>query len=236
MALASVIYALVLFALAWLRDFYLLIPVMLISGGAWIAVLSSFQVAAQTSVPAWVRARALAVYILMFFGSMALGGLLWGWVASLLSMSLALSAAAAVLLAGVGLTWRVGLPQRSAEDLAPSLHWPQPLLSADQDLERGPVMIRLEYDIAPEHAQAFQQAMNPVRRMRQRNGSFSWCLLQDSENPRLWCEIFFDESWVGHLRHHERVTRAELKIEAAARRFQSDGVKIRIRHFLKGQG
>ncbi|AIS12497.1 MFS transporter [Pseudomonas chlororaphis subsp. aurantiaca] len=235
-ALASVTYALVLFALAWLRDFYLLIPVMLISGGAWIAVLSSFQVAAQTSVPAWVRARALAVYILMFFGSMALGGLLWGWVASLLSMSLALSVAAAVLLAGVGLTWRVGLPQRSAEDLAPSLHWPQPLLSADQDLERGPVMIRLEYDIAPEHAQAFQQAMNPVRRMRQRNGSFSWCLLQDSENPRLWCEMFFDESWVGHLRHHERVTRAELKIEAAARRFQSDGVKIRIRHFLKGQG
>jgi MFS family permease len=234
-ALASLIYALVLFALAWLRDFYLLIPVMLISGAAWITVLSSFQVAAQTSVPGWVRARALAVYILMFFGSMALGGLLWGLVASQASMSVALSAAATTMVLGVGLSWRIGLPQRTAEDLAPSLHWPQPLLAEGSDQERGPVMVTLEYDIAVEHGQAFQLAMNPVRRMRQRNGSFSWGLVQDSENPRLWCEFFFDESWVGHLRHHERVTRAELKIEAAARRFQSEGTPVRIRHFLKGK-
>lgn len=62
--LSSVLYALVLVALALLRNLYLLVPVMLLSGAAWIAVLSSLQVAAQTSVPAWVRARALAVYIL----------------------------------------------------------------------------------------------------------------------------------------------------------------------------
>ncbi|MDR6609574.1 MFS transporter [Pseudomonas synxantha] len=232
---ASLIYAIVLFALAWLRDFYLLIPVMLISGAAWIAILSNFQVAAQTSVPAWVRARALAVYILMFFGSMALGGLLWGWVASQSSMSVALSAAGTVLMLGVILTWRVALPQRVAEDLAPSLHWPQPLLAEGVDHERGPVMVILEYDIPLEHAQAFAKAMDAVRRMRQRNGSFSWGLVQDSENPRLWCEFFFDESWVGHLRHHGRVTRAERKIEAAARRFQTDGVAVRIRHLLYGQ-
>ncbi len=67
--LSSVLYALVLVALALLRNLYLLVPVMLLSGAAWIAVLSSLQVAAQTSVPAWVRARALAVYILVFFGS-----------------------------------------------------------------------------------------------------------------------------------------------------------------------
>lgn len=232
-AIASLVYALVLFALAWVRDFYVLIPVMLISGAAWIAVLSSFQVAAQTSVPAWVRARALAVYILMFFGSMAVGGLLWGWVASHSSMSQALSAAGSVLVLGVLLTWRVALPQRKAEDLAPSLHWPQPLLAEGQDQERGPVMVTLEYDIDPQHIRAFTQAMSPVRRMRQRNGSFSWSLVQDSENPRRWCEVFYDESWLGHLRHHQRVTRAELKIEAAARRYQTEGVQIGIRHFLQ---
>lgn len=233
-ALASVVYALVLLALAWVRDFYVLIPVMLISGAAWIAVLSSFQVAAQTAVPAWVRARALAVYILMFFGSMAVGGLLWGWVASHSSMGLALSIASAVLGLGVLLTWRVALPQRQAEDLAPSLHWPQPLLAEGQDPERGPVMVTLEYDIDSQHTQDFVQAMSAVRRMRQRNGSFSWGLVQDSENPRRWCEVFYDESWVGHLRHHQRVTRAELKIEAAARRYQTEGVAIGIRHFLQG--
>ncbi len=77
--LSSVLYALVLVALALLRNLYLLVPVMLLSGAAWIAVLSSLQVAAQTSVPAWVRARALAVYILVFFGSMAAGGTCGVW-------------------------------------------------------------------------------------------------------------------------------------------------------------
>lgn len=46
--LSSVLYALVLVALALLRNLYLLVPVMLLSGAAWIAVLSSLQVAAQT--------------------------------------------------------------------------------------------------------------------------------------------------------------------------------------------
>ena len=59
--LASLLYALFLLALALVRNFYVLLPAMLLSGAAWIAVLSNLQVAAQTSVPAWVRARALSV-------------------------------------------------------------------------------------------------------------------------------------------------------------------------------
>jgi MFS family permease len=233
-ASASLIYAAVLLALAWIQDFYLLIPVMLISGAAWIAVLSSLQVSAQTSVPAWVRARALAVYILTFFGSMAMGGVIWGLIASWLSISISLSFAAVIMVVGVGLGWWVKLPALSAEDLAPSLHWPQPLISVDLDGERGPVMITVEYEIDTADADAFKEAMEEVRRMRQRNGSFSWQLMQDTENPQLWIELFFDESWYAHLRHHSRVTRAELKIESAARRFHIAGKPVRIRHLLKG--
>jgi MFS family permease len=233
-ASASLIYAAVLLSLAWLPNFYLLVPFMLISGAAWIAVLSSLQVAAQTSVPAWVRARALAVYILTFFGSMAIGGVIWGLVATWVSIPISLSFAAAVMVLGVGLGLRVELPVLEAQDLAPSLHWPQPLLSPDADGERGPVMITVEYEIDTVDAGAFKEAMDEVRRMRHRNGSFSWQLMQDTENPRLWIEVFFDESWLDHLRHHNRVTRAELKIESAARRFQTPGVPVRIRHLLKG--
>jgi len=230
--LASLLYALVLLALASLRHFAALLPVMLLSGAAWIAVLSSLQVAAQTSVPDWVRARALSVYILVFFGSMAAGGALWGFVASQASIPLALVAAAGCLALGGLLTSGFPLPVTEAEDLAPSLHWPVPILADEADLERGPVMVTLHYDIAPEHATAFRQAMSEVARMRRRNGAFSWGLVQSSENPRHWQEFFFDESWLEHLRHHGRVTRAEQRIEAAARQFQSAGVAIRIDHFL----
>ena len=233
--LASVLYALVLVALALLRSLYLLVPVMLASGAAWIAVLSSLQVAAQTSVPGWVRARALAVYILVFFGGMAAGGTLWGFVASRTSIPVALLCAAALLALGLLAGRRFRLPVTEAEDLAPSLHWPAPILAEGMDRERGPVVVTLEYDIDPQQAAAFQHAMADMRGMRRRNGAISWNLVQDSENPRRWLELFVDESWLEHLRHHQRVTRGELKIEAAARHFQTPGVDIRIRHYLQGR-
>lgn len=229
---ASVAYAAVLFALAFIRDFALLIPVMLVSGAAWIAVLSSLQVAAQTSVPSWVRARALAVYILVFFGCSALGGIVWGSLASEFSLTVALAGGGTMLLLGVLLSWGFALPVTAAEDLAPSVHWPAPVLSADMDRERGPVMVTLEYDIPAENAAAFSEAMLAVRAMRRRNGALSWGLLQDSENPQLWQEFFFDASWLEHLRHHGRVTVAEQRIEANARQYQRDGVAVRIRHLL----
>jgi MFS family permease len=232
--LASLTYATVLLALAWISNFYVLVLVMLISGAAWIAVLSSLQVSAQSSVPAWVRARALSVYILVFFGTMAVGGLIWGLVANWVSITFSLSVAAWVMVMGVGLSWRAKLPVLSAEDLAPSLHWPQPLLSAAVDGKRGPVMITVEYEIELANINAFKKAMQEVRSMRSRNGAFSWQLMQDTENSQLWIELFFDESWHDHLRHHSRVTRAELKIESIARRFHVSGKPIRVRHLLNG--
>lgn len=229
---ASLTYAGVLLGLAWLRSFIWLLPLMLLSGAAWIAVLSSLQLAAQTSVPAWVRARALSVYILVFFGASALGGIAWGALASTFSLTLAFAAGAAVLVLGTLTRFWFALPSTAVDDLAPSLHWPVPILDAALDRERGPVLVTLEYRIASDDAQAFRLAMVDVRHMRRRNGAFSWMLLQDSEDPRLWQELFFDESWLEHLRHHGRVTRAEKTIEAAARRYQDPAIPIRIRHLL----
>ncbi|MNM95747.1 enterobactin exporter EntS [compost metagenome] len=231
---ASLLYAVTLLVLAFARNLYMLLPAMFLSGMAWIAVLSSLQIAAQTSVPAWVRARALSVYILMFFGSMAVGGYLWGSIASQASTSLSIGVAALGLILGVALTLKVHLPVTQVDDLAPSLHWPAPLLSDELDQERGPVLVTVEYHIAPEHAAEFRRTMAELELVRRRNGALSWGLMQDSSNPRQWLEFFFDESWLEHLRHHQRVTRGELKIEAAVRRLQSEGVDIRIRHYLKG--
>ncbi|MFF7706724.1 MFS transporter [Pseudomonas sp. NPDC007930] len=229
---ATLLYAAVLLGLAWVRAFGALAPLMLLSGAAWIAVLSSLQLAAQTAVPAWVRARALAVYILVYFGCSALGAALWGAVASHGSMATAFSGGALLLVVGLVARWRYPLPTTAAEDLAPSLHWPAPLLDPALEQERGPVLVTLEYRIAAADAAPFQQAMQAVKRMRQRNGAFSWGLVQDAADPSVWQEFFFDESWLEHLRHHGRVTRAEQRIEAAARRYQQAGVPVGIRHLL----
>lgn len=230
--IASLIYAVFLLILATVRDFYALMPAMLVSGAAWIAVLSNMQVAAQTSVPAWVRARALSVYILVFFGAMAGGGLMWGTVASHVSITLSLLLAAAGLALGTVTTFKVALPETEADELAPSLHWPAPLMSEEMDQERGPVMVTVEYHIQPELAEAFALAARDLESMRKRNGALSWGLMQDSADPAVWQEFFFEESWLEHLRHHHRVTRGELKIEARVRKYQTDEVPVRIRHLL----
>jgi hypothetical protein len=61
-------------------------------------------------------------------------------------------------------------------------------------------------------------------------------LFNDVRDSRKWLEYFVDESWVEHLRHHRRVTRADADVEAAARRFLADGVPLAVRHFLAPPG
>src|SRR5690606_10720342 len=214
------------------RDLVWLVPIMACSGAAWIAVLSSLQIAVQTSVPSWVRARVLSVYILVFFGSMAAGGMLWGAVASRYDISFALLCASATLVIGVVVTLRLRLPVTEAEDLVPSLHWPAPIPSKEACSDRGPVMVTLEYVIDPADAAPFTAAMQELRAMRRRSGALTWGLVQNTENPDSWLEFFIDGSWLEHMRHHGRVTKADRRIEAAARRFQRPGVELVIKHHL----
>jgi hypothetical protein len=52
---------------------------MVVTGVAWIALMASFNVGAQTAAPAWVSARALGAYWLVFQRAMAAGSALWRW-------------------------------------------------------------------------------------------------------------------------------------------------------------
>jgi predicted MFS family arabinose efflux permease len=82
MVAASVIFAISMLALAFMRHFWLLNLFEFFTGFAWIAVLSTLNVGAQRSAAKWVKARALAVYLTVFFGSMTLGSAIWGQLAS----------------------------------------------------------------------------------------------------------------------------------------------------------
>lgn len=68
--------------------------------------------------------------------------------------------------------------------------------------------------------------------MRRRSGALTWGLVQNTENPDSWLEFFIDGSWLEHMRHHGRITKADRCIESAARRFQQPGVELVIKHHL----
>ena len=54
---------------------------MLIAGAAWIVFISLVSALIQGLAPDWVRARVLAVFMLVFQGALAAGSALWGAVA-----------------------------------------------------------------------------------------------------------------------------------------------------------
>ena len=49
--------------------------------------------------------------------------------------------------------------------------------------------------------------------MRRRNGGYGWGVYEDMEQPGRFLEHFFTDSWLDHLRHHERVTVADRAVQ-----------------------
>lgn len=216
---ATLLFATVTVMLATQRSILLLSAVMIVGGAAWITLISSFNTAAQMAVPAWVRARALAVYLLIFQGGMAGGSLLWGAVAARAGVSLALTGAALGLVVGLAAALRYRLESGEALDLAPSLHWSDPVTAIDLRPEQGPVLVTVEYHIDPQQAPAFTAALAELGRVRRRDGAFRWEVFCDVANPRRYIELFFVDSWAEHLRQHTRMTNADRAIETRVRSF-----------------
>ena len=231
-ASASALYALAALALAHLQNVGLLAVAMLATGVAWISILSALQVSAQMTLPAWVRARGLAAFVVVFMGGMALGSILWGQVATRIGIPAALTTAALGTLLAIGLTWRFKLGHHQVIDFRPSMDWPAPLLAETPEPDSGPVMVTIEYRIQPDRRAEFVTAMQAVREMRRRNGAYFWELFHDSGDPTRYIECFMDESWVEHLRQHERASVADRETLQRAKQFLVEGESTHSAHWL----
>ena len=220
------------FILAQVRNVYALHAVMFAVGAGWITVMSSLQVAAQAALPGWVRARGLACFMVIFMGGMAGGSVLWGQVATIVGMPQALIAAAVGALFGVALTWPIRIGGHEGVELVPSMHWPAPLVAKEPEMDQGPVMIQLEYRVDAAHTERFLSLMQAYREMRRRDGAFFWELFRDAAEPSRFVECFMVESWLEHLRQHERVTVADRMIQEELKRCLLGEDYPRVSHYL----
>jgi MFS family permease len=105
---AIIVYAMMLLVLGWVRSLAPLYAMLALGGAAWTSSNQNFQIAVQMSAPGWVRARSIAAYLLTFQGGQAIGSAVWGAVAEQAGDPVALTLAAAGILAG----------------LAPAVRWP----------------------------------------------------------------------------------------------------------------
>lgn len=69
------------------------------------------------ALPAWVRARGLSIFMVVFNGMMALGSAAWGFAAGAVGMPFALTAAAVSLIAFELATTRWRLPGHEKLDI-----------------------------------------------------------------------------------------------------------------------
>jgi MFS family permease len=217
---AGLLYAAATAALVLAPGFFAALASLVLAGLAWMAVTSTLAAELQLFLPAWVRARGLAVYTVTFTGSMTAGALIWGLVAEGLGLRVTFLTAAVVLLAGVvaGLVWRV--PETGHLDPQPVIYWPAARLAFDPDGYAGPILVTVEFTVAKEREAAFFAAMDQLRRSRRRTGASRWDLYRDGDKPDLFVEVFSVPSWEEHLRQHEgRLTAADKAVEDAALAF-----------------
>ncbi len=221
---AGTVAALALFGLA--RQPALAVLACLLAGVAWIGVLATLNVSAQTVLPDWVRGRGLAAYVTVFFGTMTVGSALWGFVAERLGLSDAHYLAAGGALLALGLTRRWELSAGPEADLTPSMHWPEPVLARGVDEDAGPVLVTVEYQVPAERREAFLAAIVPLARERRRDGAYEWDIFQDSAHPERMIETWLVDSWLEHRRQHRRVTRADRAVEERVRRLAREAPRI----------
>ena len=218
--------------MAFVRTLWLLAPVFAVGGVAWISVLSTLNVSAQKASPSWVRARSLAVYLLVLQGGIAAGSAFWGFVASRFGLADSFCCAGGGLLLGTLVLARARISVVDALDLTPTRHWPDPKVVGEPDPESGPVVIEVQYRIDPARAAEFVAAARELERIRRRDGAVQWWLLHDSDDPARYVEIFAVETWAEHLRQHERVSAADRLVEDRVRAFHLDDTRPVGRHLL----
>lgn len=209
-------YAAVMVAVASSRS-TVAVALLLIPGGlAWIAVLATLNAEMQLFLPGWVRARGLSIYQVVLLGGMAVASAGWGVIAQQIGVAGALYAAGGLLAVSALALIRWPLADVGHLDRSPAVYWPEPHLVMEPALEE-PVLVSVTYTVAQGNVAAFIEAMERVRRSRQRTGATRWELYREGENPQQFVELYLVRSWDEHLRQHGgRLTGTDRDVEEAA--------------------
>ena len=201
-------------------------------GICWVLVLSSVNISAQQSLPDWVRARGLSVYLMIFFLGISLGSAFWGWVAKFYSINIAMNGAALGAVLFTALTCRLRLQQGGEMDFTPSLHWPVPMPIRTVDFDQGPVMVTVCYQINQHDKRTFMQAIHKLRAMRMRHGVYRWGVFENTESPGQYLEYFMEDNWAEHLRHHERLPKEDKILQDQVLVFHQGEQSPKVTHYI----
>jgi MFS family permease len=202
------------------------------AGMAWVSVLASLSAGAQSSAPAWVRARALATNLVAVQASLGFGSMLWGALASATDTRTALAASAALLLLLHLVIRRYRVTMGSEADVTPGVRLPELAIAGELLPDDGPILIQIEYQIAPEHQDAFLRGIDAIGPIRRRNGASSWRVFRDLEEKDRFVERFIIASWAEYTRLRTRLTISDRQKLDQVQSLQRPDVALRVSRLL----
>ncbi|MDE2596809.1 MAG: MFS transporter [Sphingomonadales bacterium] len=202
-------------------------------GACNILTVALLNVGVQLSAPRWVTARALSLYSSALTGGIAFGAWMWGMVASAHGTAFALAASGMAVVATAVLGYVLPLPQDSEVDTESVDIGHEPEVALALTMRSGPVIIEVEYDVAPDRARAFYDLMLQIQKLRLRNGGFDWSISRDIADPAIWTERYHCPTWGDYLRMRDRYTQADLDLQIEADAFNQSGHGRRVRRRLE---
>jgi predicted MFS family arabinose efflux permease len=232
-ATASGVFVATLAVLALVKSLWFIIPMLIAGGFAWTSAMSTLNLAVQISVPAWVQARALGAYQMIFAGGMALGSVIWGFIAEHVSTSKSLLCASVGLAITLPLSLRFHVLRGEQPDLSPHRYTlPAPKLDSEREDSEGPVRVSVDYHIDPRDYAGFAKAVHQLRDVRLRDGAIRWGVYQDAADPGHINETFVTESWLEYLRQRERFTASDRQVLERVWSFHRGKEPPRISHMF----
>jgi hypothetical protein len=204
---------LVYLGMALVVDHFLFMGIAAVAGIAWTLAASELWVASQRAMPDWARGRMNATIIMVSQGAMALGGIIWGFSASTLGVTITLEVAAGLLLLSLLLSIPLSINFVSELNFTPApvtglshklLHIPRP--------HDGPISITYEFEVNRSRGSEFIRLLREVRLIHLRNGAYSWRLHEDLGRANVYRLEMMMPSWTEHLLQKERYTQTEKEI------------------------
>ncbi len=230
------VLAAVIFMIAYVQDFGILGTIMAIGGVAYITTISRLYTIGMQSAPKWIGARVLAVYLLVLNGGLAIGSVLWGITASMIGIPITLSIASLVLVSTIFIVRRYYSTSIVSElDFTPAStdHWSLPTqLSIEPTQSNAQTLITIEYRFDPKLCDEFEHNMRELGRALKSEGMAYWELFQDPADIGHYIEIRIADTWIDHMRQHERVTKNVELMENGIRTLLKDSPQPVISHYI----
>jgi MFS family permease len=210
---AMILEAGVFVVLAMSTNLAIVFIALVVAGAATLALVSTVMTMLQVVLPAWIRGRGVAVYLMALQGSFAVGAFVWGAIAEQAGLETTLFVAAVAMAVGALATSFLRLRDYTDSATEPGRLSFEPVTATSVYDDDGPILITVRWQIAPERRDRFMTAMRSVRRELKQKGALDWYLVEDVARPGAMLETFSVATWAEYQRLPERVTVADEQVE-----------------------